>query len=130
MAKLPVEVQELIEEHITSVAQLEVILLLRLAPERWWTVEALNTELRSSPTWLAKILHDLCVRGIVERKTNGEALFRYYRKTADLAAKVDALAQAYLIHRVRVIEAIYSKPSDGVRSFMDAFDFRKGKSDG
>jgi hypothetical protein len=130
MAEIAPAVRVLINEHISSVAQLEVILLLRHAADRCWSVEVLSTELRADRAWLSHVLQDLCERGMAEKSGDEIPLFRYRPRSEELERSIGALAQDYLLHRVRVIELIYTKPSPAVRAFAHAFDLRKGKPDG
>jgi hypothetical protein len=116
----------LINEHISTVGQLEVLLLLRLRPDEWWSTAALDRELRLNEAWIARLLPDFCGRGFCEQSSEQPARFRYRPKTRELAQAVDALAQDYLIHRVSITNLIYSKPSPAIQAFADAFDLRKG----
>ena len=43
---------------------------------------------------------------------------------------VTLVAQAYLLHRVSVIEAIYGSPNASIRAFSDAFRFRREPPNG
>ena len=125
MADLAPEVRALITEHISSVAQLEALLLLRHA-DRWWTAAALSMELRADRGWLTGVLTDLCARGFCEQYSDAIPQFRFQPRTSELEKTITALAQDYLVYRMRVTELIYSKPSDAIRAFAQAFDLRKG----
>lgn len=133
MADISPQVRTFIVDHISSVAQLEVLLLMRHAHERWWSIEALDQELRTDRAWLGRVLQDLCHRGILEKSASDPPTpptYRYSPRSAELDDLVGALAQSYLVHRVRVIETIYTKPSDAIRAFTDAFNLRKDSQRG
>lgn len=130
MADISPQVRAFVNDHISSVAQLEVLLLLRHAADRSWSIKDLSEEFRTDPVWLNQVLHDWCERGIVEKSDDALPAYRYRAGTPELDQAVSDLAQAYLVHRVRVTELIYSKPSGAIRAFADAFDLRKPKPNG
>jgi hypothetical protein len=119
---IPERVRALILRDINSVEQLEALLLLRGAPDRSWSPEDVAGELRTHPHSAGLRLADLAKGRLVEEAEPGR--FRYAPSTLQVARDVDALADAYAKRRVSVISAIFSKPSEAVRSFSDAFRLR------
>jgi hypothetical protein len=117
VADVPTRVRTLIAEKIESVEQLEVLLLLRDAPDRHWTAEevarALVSRIESVGGWLEQLARD---RLIVGRS----AVYRFAPATAEDEAAIDDLAQSYAKYRVAVIALIFSTPSDSVRAFSEA----------
>lgn len=69
-------VRALINEHISSVAQLEMLLLLRMNADRWWAADTLSQELRAESGWLTRVLAELCERGLCEKSAETPAQFR------------------------------------------------------
>jgi hypothetical protein len=114
-------VHDLIVDHIESVAQLEVLLLLMRDPAKVWTPQTLAAELRVTDTWTASQLQQLVQHNLATRVQNG------YRYGADLVthATVQELDKAYQSHPVAVVTLIYSKPNRALKSFSDAFRLRK-----
>jgi hypothetical protein len=127
-AGFPNEIVEFISEHITSMEQLEVLLLLSSHPERDWTGEAVFSQIQSSPASVTQRLQEFRDKGFFIQPS--DHVFRYSPKTQSLANTVRALASAYKEKRVKVIELIYRKPVDAVQSFADAFKLRKDKPNG
>jgi hypothetical protein len=123
--KAPILIQEsvrkLIADHIDSVEQLEVLLLLRAQRERVWTVGEINDEIKSSVSSVEARLSDLADRGLLERQGR---TFRY-QATPEMDATVTELARAYAERRFTVIELIFAKPTDKLRAFADAFKMSK-----
>lgn len=119
--KIPNEAQELIARHIHSVAQLELLLHLRQSGGEVMTSESVGRDQKVGPEMARDLLADLEGRGFLEPKDGG---FVYNPKPA-LARQVDSLADAYSAYRVTVINLIFSKPSEGVQSFADAFRVRR-----
>ena len=112
--------RRLVAEHIHSVEQLEVLLLLRAAPDKSWSAAEVARALVSQPDTATTRLEDLVGRKLVQRSGD-----EYRYAPGDRQREVSELAEAYATRRVAVVGLIFSKPSDSVTSFSDAFRFRK-----
>ena len=118
---IPEPVRHLIAQHIDSVEQLEVLILLRMHRDRAWTVAEVNDRIKSSASSVETRLNDLAGRGFLQRNAQS---FRY-QAGPDVEAAVAQLATAYTERRFSVIELIFSKPTDKLRAFADAFKMGK-----
>ncbi len=110
--------------QIESVAQLEILLLLRAAGDKLWTADEVSRALvtqsaETAGTWLA----DLARRGLA-REEDGS--YRY-DPPAELEHTLDSLAEAYARYRVSVIALIFAKPSERISLFSDAFRIRRDR---
>ena len=129
-------VQAFVADHIESVLQLEVLLLLRGRPGSEFAAADIADELKIDRTWVEAQLGNLCARGLLAcPDTTAPRRFRYAPATPELSAVMDDLARAYTDRRVTVISMIFSKPpspppTSGIRTFADAFRFRKDNTDG
>lgn len=120
------EVRGFINEHINAVEQLEVLLLLRNADSRAWSAADVARELRIDSHSAALRLDDLCARKLLTMDGAAPDLtYRYYPGTAELGRKVDGVAKAYAERRIRVINLIFAKPIDHIRTFADAFKLKR-----
>lgn len=119
------EVKRFISEYIDSVELLEVLLLIRGGEEKAWSVDSVSRELRSTPESVAKRLKDLCARGLLAKKDEPVPLYFYHPATKELDAAIKELARIYREWQPSVIDLIFSKPTDTLRHFSDAFKFRK-----
>ncbi|MGH7139188.1 MAG: hypothetical protein ACREHD_25875 [Pirellulales bacterium] len=126
LSDLPDDVRRFIAGNIASVAQLEVLLLLREDRRRGWTADEVSRALYAAESGMAGQLDDLVAKGLAYVTQRPEARFRY-REDDDLDKLVDGLAKLYKERRVAVISVIYSEPLDKARSFADAFRLRKEK---
>jgi hypothetical protein len=124
--KLPLHVQELIAERISSVVQLELLLLLHSEPTRAWTSAELATLLRIDPAGADVQLADLTIHKIL-RSEPGSPLTYQYISGNPYDSAIAELSRTYNDMRVSVIGLIYSKPSDTLKTFADAFRIRKEK---
>ena len=123
-------VQQFIADHVDSVMQLEVLLLLAEHRGRVWTSADLAQQLRIDPAWVDAQLRSMAAGGLIvalEGAPGGQ--FRFEPRTPELSQAVDELARAYADRRVTVIGLIFAKPLDKIRSFADAFRIRKDKAD-
>ena len=122
-------VKQFIADQVDSVMQLEMLLLVRQTDE-YWTPAELAGQLRIDPEWVESQLRIMVAGGLVVTSGESPAQFRYEPRTPELAATVDELSRAYADRRVTVIGMIFSKPTDKIRSFADAFRIRKERPDG
>jgi hypothetical protein len=119
------EVKRFVYEHIESVEQLEVLLLLRSTAPAEWTAESVARELRIAAPSAAIRLDDLASRDLLIVTGPSRSVYRYEPAGVDRDRVLRALADAYSTHRVSLITLIFSKPSDTIRSFADAFKIWK-----
>lgn len=122
---LPADVDAFIGEHIHSVEQLEVLLLLRRGRSGSWTPDQIARELRIDPGSAGRRLEDLSARRLVVKGEPADC-YRYAPTDASLDGRVEKLAQAYAERRVSVITRIFTTP-DPAKSFADAFRIKERK---
>lgn len=127
MGDFSADVEQFLLQNITSVDQLEVLLLLRADPETTWSPAAVSRELATQPEAAAQRLADLLALHLVALAEGPDRLYRYAPGTVGQRTLVDRLAQVYKERRVAVITLIYSKPLNQVQAFADAFRLRKEK---
>jgi hypothetical protein len=120
---LPPVVGRFIADHVTSIAQLEVLLLLRAHAGDAFSADEVGRELRIEPTWAEGELRELAAHGLLEERS--ERRWCFAPSTVDLADAVAAIADAYTHRRVSVITAICARPSSSIRIFANAFRLRK-----
>jgi hypothetical protein len=121
----PAEIEEFIGQHIESLAQLELLLLLRRESTRSWSREDLSRQLYVTTDVCTGIIGDLERRGFVLRDAADSNLTRYRSGLAEVDKLIDQLASLYHHRRVAVITLIYSKPVKKVQTFADAFRLRR-----
>jgi predicted ArsR family transcriptional regulator len=114
-----------IATYIDSVARLELLLLLRSQPEREFSAADVSQELRMTPVVMETHLAGLEVMGLAKCVAPGSGRYRYALRQESLEPVVAELAQAYVDRRVSLITQIYSPAADPIRSFADAFRWRK-----
>lgn len=119
------EVLEFIDACISSVEELEILLLLWSTRDRGWSADQVSQELRTSTMSAERRLKSLGEAGLL-RQYDGN-LFQFSPASSERDRLVGEVANAYRGFRVRITERIYNKPNT-LKSFADAFIVRKDKS--
>jgi DNA-binding IclR family transcriptional regulator len=123
-ADIPASVVSLLREHICSIAQLEILLKLHGEAGREWSVSEAAKDLYTAVSMTQPLLEALRSSGLLSRRDDAEARYRYEPKSPELAIAVDELAQLYQQRRITIINLIYSGPSKSLQNFADAFRIR------
>ncbi len=122
---LPADVQQFYEQYIDSVELLHVLMLLQGERERRWTITGISEELRSSESSVTKRLQALVQRKLLHPESVGGGSARYLPHDPTMDALVDRSLSYYKAHSYRIIDLIFSKPTNAIQSIADAFRFRK-----
>ena len=125
-SKLDEDLSRFITEHISSVEELEILLLLR---DRLLPIPEISRELRANPESVDNRIRRLTDRGLLVRQDADPPHFTL-AKDPSLHGTAQRLAQAYREKRFIVIDLIFSKPNNILRVFADAFKIKKEPSDG
>lgn len=100
---IPESVQRLLGSTITSVGQLELLLLVRRTRHRSWTPDAASRELHTSARSAALQLSELADRGFLAPSGNEYQ----YVAAGELDGTVAELERAYATYRTRVVRMIF-----------------------
>ncbi len=124
--EIPDHVARFIQDHIDSVELIDVLLLLKGDGSAAWSAEEVSRRLYTSPASAANRLEALRASSIAAATDEpSRRTYRYQPASSELARAVDDLEREYGSRRTRVINLIFSKPSDKVRTFADAFKIRE-----
>jgi len=122
-------VQQLIQDKISTVLQLEILLHLYQTRPRFVPLTEMVRPLAIDPAPLNEQLSDLQRRGLLVGQTTPEVAFAYLTTDPDQDEAVRELAEAYQTYRVSVINLIYPPKSDKIRTFANAFRLRKDEKE-
>lgn len=114
-----------VNKYITSVEQIEVLLILLANRERAWSVDEISAILRSSPNSIASRLEAL--KGSRLAKGDLGKGFQY-AASGRSHEMVELLQEEYGARRFSVIELIFSRP-DALQSFANAFRIKEEDRD-
>ena len=121
-------IRDFITEHIDSVLQLEVLLLLFAHRSRAFTTDDITKELKIDANWLTSQLGRMCAVGILVCISQSNiSTYQYQPAKPEINAAVTGLAEVYVQRRVSVVSLIFNKPTDRLRHFADAFRIRKDR---
>ena len=119
------ELEEFIAAEIQSLEQLEILLLLSRNPHRWWTSQSVYEVVKSSLASVEDRLNEMAGRGLLKREGAGQRSFQFAPDSGESWQVVSQLRDAYKERPVKVVQAIYTKPRDGVQEFARAFQIRR-----
>jgi hypothetical protein len=108
---IPDDVQRFIAEHVHSVEQLEVLLLLHRDATRAWSADEVARELRIDAGSAKSRLADLCTRRLLVETSAPALAYRFEPAAQALGRVVSSLATLYAERRVSVITLIFAKPT-------------------
>lgn len=120
---IPVEVRQFVAQHIQSLDQLEILLLVSALPDREWTADAVYKVVLSNPELVAERLESFVRAGLL--KCSGDPpLYSYGPSSAEVGNHIAVLSALYKMSRHKVVELIY-RPRDPLKEFSDAFKFKR-----
>ena len=126
MERVPREVRRFIADNIDSVGQLEVLLLVRSDPERYWSASEVSRTLRSRRTWAEVQLEYLRVEGLLVAGEDNHPRYRYDPARPDLELVIARVSEAFESLRADVIRLVFSQsPSEHLRAFSETFRLRQ-----
>ena len=120
-------VRTFIHQHINSVEQLEVLLLMVKECDKEWSAVEVSRELYIQAASAATRLADLGGSRLLQANGASPPLYRYAPSDATLDNTAREVAAAYGVRRVAVINLILERPLDNVRVFSDAFRLRRDR---
>jgi hypothetical protein len=120
------DIKRFIDDNIHSVEQLEVLLLLAGSGKEEWDATSVSQKLYIQGASAATRLADLQARGLLTVRTEG-ALSRYCLASlsSEQEQTIRGLDAAYKMRKDSIINLIFSRPADNIRSFSDAFRIRR-----
>lgn len=121
---LPPDVVAFLDEQIFSVAQLEVLLLVRAADGATVRLDALARESYLPAKSIQPWLDALVGRGLLHSADDG---YRFAPADGSLRATLDQVADCYARRRVTLTRHVYTSKEDPAQRFSDAFRFRKDR---
>jgi hypothetical protein len=126
--EIPDYVTEFIGNHVDSVELIDVLLLLKRNRGREWTAEEVSQRLYTTPNSAANRLEALRSSGVAAGDDSSrQTTYRYAPRDGNLDRAVNGLEDAYGARRTTVINLIFSKPTEKIRTFADAFRIREDK---
>jgi len=126
-APIPEDIRRFIVKHIDSVEALEILLLLFGNAGEELSPEEASRRLYTSVESAARRLDQLQRVKLLVSISTEPPKYRFNSASPD-ATLMGELEKVYKERRVSIISFIYSKPTDPLRAFSDAFRLRKEES--
>jgi hypothetical protein len=127
MESIPADILDLLRHRVSSLEELEILLLLRRTSGRAWEVFEIARELGLTDSIVENTLAALRSAGFFAVAGSGPNLvWRYAPASAESSALLDRLAQVYDDRRLEVMrllstQALERVRTSAVRAFADAF---------
>lgn len=118
---IPPDVRRFVHRHITSVEQLELLLLLRRTPGRAWTPVTASRELRTAAGSAEMRLSELARAKLIDKSADGFV----YRPSREHDRLIDTVASCYASYRTRFVSLIFERPARELEDFADSFRLRR-----
>lgn len=128
--KIPEEIRTITYKYVTSLEQLEVLCQFVNNPNMEFDALMLNQTLRTNKESIENRLEDLFNKGFIVLKNSEKKLYKYGPRTDKLDMEARKIAQFYKDNYHTMINLIYSRPTDNIRSFADSFKLRKDDTNG
>ena len=122
-SEVPDPIARFLNVNVENVAQLELLLQVRAAPDRWWSGADVARDLATRPLVAERDLAHLHARGLVERAGETTPSFRY--APGSLAPIIDQLADIYARRRTTIVNLIFAEPREDAVSLAEAFRLRR-----
>jgi hypothetical protein len=123
--KIDIEVRAFVAQYVSSVAKLELLLLLRREPIKAWSAAEAARLFALAPEMTANLLTELCRDGLATVAPDDPPLYRFAPPAPAVGQVLDRTIALYQERRVAMIQLIYGRPRDSLRSFADAFELKK-----
>ncbi len=122
---LPAELRRFIHEHIGSIAQLELLLLLASDPAKSMSAAEASRVFYVTQDAARGFLETMRADGLLTVDRDGT--YRFAPRDGSWRSLVDTLAEYYRERRLTVTHVIYAGPPDELQRFADAFRIKKDK---
>jgi hypothetical protein len=111
--RLPRAVRALIREHVHSVGELDLLMLMQGQRDRTWSAEEVCAALGAPAAWAIPRLEALRAAGLVDQDADG---WRAHPRTAAQRDTLDVLATLYRTRRRDLVQYVFAqKPGSTAR---------------
>lgn len=124
MAAVSEQLKKFLEQRLSTLQHIEVVLLLRGDPARSWTAPEVAATLGSAPETAAMRLFLLASGGLIAFEPNSIPRYRYANTDAATDSMLQELTEVFTANPEAVAAAVEA-PRDPIRSFADAFKLKK-----
>lgn len=114
-----------VDRYVTTLDDLECLLLLIQTPERWWDAESIARELHVEVGYARHALERFAAGNLLAIRITGAVRYQYQPGDEALAAAARAFAEAARMNRLEMIKLVTERTSRNIRDFAKAFRIRR-----
>jgi hypothetical protein len=124
-SELSARLCQFIAARISTVEQLEIMLLLSGNPHKWWTPQMVYDVVRSQLGSIQQRLASFAGDGLLKR--DEQERYQFAPDGDELWGVMQELREAYKARPVKVVQAIYAERPSSIEEFAKAFKVRPEK---
>ncbi len=121
---IPASVVQFILQRISTVTELEALLIMSADESREWSVDDIASRVYVATPSSAAVLHSLHQRQLID-SADGGAHYRFSPASDEERQTVRQTAEAYRSHLIPIATLIHRKASNPVQEFARAFSLKK-----
>ena len=114
-----------LREHVASLDELELLMLLIISGARWWDATSTSRELGIPTSRTRAMLDSLAARNLLDIRITEDIRYQFRPGTASLEEAALALAAVYQRNPASIVHFIARSARRSVRDFADAFRVRR-----
>ena len=122
---VPPLVLAFVADHVRSLDELQVLLAVVQAPDRWWDATSAGRELGIAATAAQRALDALAGRNLLDIRITGDVRYQFRPGTDALRAAALATEDTYRTNPLGVVQLVAQTSRRGLRDFADAFRIRR-----
>lgn len=124
------EVLEFVANHVRSLEELQLLIAVIHAPDRWWDAQTAARELVMPMTTARRALDHLAARNLLDIRITAELRYQFRPGTEALRSAARAFVTAYDAEPEALVALVAKKtPPRHARDFADAFRIRRDDDD-
>jgi hypothetical protein len=122
--EIPRSAVQFVTEHITSLDQLELLLLLLHSPDKWWDASSAAREIGVDTNSARRGLERFASQNLLAIAVTADVRYRFQPGDARLREAAEAFNAAYRTNRLAILQLVTGRSARSVRDFADAFRIR------
>jgi hypothetical protein len=123
--ELPPLVLEFVASHIRSLEELQLLMAVMQAPDRWWDARTAARELVLREQVARHALDHLATRNLLDIRITGDVRYQFRPGTDELRAATLAVEEAYRANQLALVQLVAGATRKSIRDFADAFRIRR-----
>jgi hypothetical protein len=126
---LPPVVLEFVADHLRSLEELQLLMAVIHAPDRWWDAQTAARELVMPVKSARRALDHLGARNLLDIRITGDVRYQFRPGTTALRSAALACVAAYAADPQALVELLTKPAARPASDFADAFRIRRYDDD-